>query len=90
MADVSEIELRRRGSTPPVFVALASAAVTLFLGLIRIGRSFGWDEGFTYFFFISGGSPRKALTTQIVFNNHPMFSAIQSIGWKLGFVGETT
>ncbi|MFT6392581.1 MAG: putative membrane protein, partial [Ilumatobacter sp.] len=73
-----------------MFAALASAAVTLFLGLIRIGRSFGYDEGFTYFFFISGGSPRKALTTQIIFNNHPMFSAIQSVGWKLGFVGETT
>lgn len=59
------------------------------LGLIGIGRSFGYDEGFTYAFFINEGSVRRALTTQIVFNNHPMFSAIQSVGWRVGLTGET-
>lgn len=61
----------------------------LVLGAIRIGRSFGYDEGYTYFYFINGGSVRRALTTQVVFNNHPTFSATQAIGWRLGLVGET-
>jgi hypothetical protein len=68
----------------------AAAAIGMFvLGSIRIGRSFGYDEGYTYHFFINGGSVRRALTTQIVFNNHPTFSAVQALAWRLGLVGET-
>ncbi len=78
-----------RSGRSAVAVALACGVGTLLAGLIRIGRSFGYDEGFTYVFFINGGSVRRALTTQIVFNNHPMFSAIQAVGWRLGFTGET-
>jgi 4-amino-4-deoxy-L-arabinose transferase-like glycosyltransferase len=63
--------------------------VTLLAGVHKIGRSFNYDEGFTYAFFINGGSPRQALTTQIVFNNHPMFSFTQTLGWRVGLVGET-
>lgn len=61
----------------------------LALTLIRIGRSFGYDEGYTYHFFINGGSVRRALTTQVVFNNHPMFSTIQAAAWRVGLTGET-
>lgn len=75
---------------PSAALAVVAAAGMLVLGAIRIGRSFGYDEGYTYFFFINGGSVRRALTTQIVFNNHPTFSATQAIGWRLGLVGETT
>lgn len=62
----------------------------LVLTAIRIGRSFGYDEGVTYHFFIHEGSVRRALTTQLVFNNHPMFSAIQAVGWRIGLTGETS
>lgn len=79
---------RRRLDTPAA-AGLLAAAVTLAITLIRIGRSFNYDEGYTYYFFINGGSVRRALTTQVVFNNHPMFSAIQAAGWRLGFVGES-
>jgi hypothetical protein len=60
------------------------------IGVINIGRSFNYDEGITYLFFVNGGSPWKALTTQVVFNNHQMFSAIQAIAWRIGLVGETS
>jgi hypothetical protein len=62
---------------------------TLFAGIYKIRRSFNYDEAYTYTFFISGGSPRRALTTQVVFNNHPMFSFSQTIGWRLGLVSES-
>jgi len=68
----------------------ASVALIAFVfGAVGIGRSFGYDEGFTYVAFVNGGSLRRALTTQWVFNNHQMFSAIQALWWRLGFVGES-
>ncbi|MFN3258735.1 MAG: glycosyltransferase family 39 protein [Ilumatobacter sp.] len=79
-------ERRRPG---PIVAGAVAAAVMFGLGLVKIGRSFGYDEGFTYAYFINGGSVRRALTTQIVFNNHPMFAATQSVAWKLGLTGET-
>jgi hypothetical protein len=72
-----------------VAVACSAAAGMTVLGAIGIGRSFGYDEGYTYFYFINGGSVRTALTTQVVFNNHPTFSATQAIAWRLGLVGES-
>lgn len=68
-------------------VVLASAA--LVVGLVNIGRSFNYDEAITYGSFINGGSIRRALTTQIAFNNHQMFSVFQTVGWRLGLVGES-
>lgn len=59
------------------------------LTLVNIGRSFGYDEAVTYSSFINGGSLRRALFTQVVFNNHPTFSATQAVAWRLGLVGET-
>lgn len=73
----------------PRNVAAGLAAVTLVLGMINIGRSFGYDEAITYANFINEGSPRRALTTQVVFNNHPMFSLFQVVLWRFGLVGET-
>jgi hypothetical protein len=73
----------------PIVAGVVGAAVMFALGLVKIGRSFGYDEGITYAYFINGGSVRRALTTQVVFNNHPMFSAIQSVAWRLGLTGET-
>ncbi len=72
-----------------VMAAIGAAVATLVLGAIGIGRSFGYDEGITYYFFVNGGSLRRALTTQLVFNNHPTFSATQAIAWRLGLVGES-
>ncbi len=69
--------------------AIAAAVGTVVLGAIGIGRSFGYDEAITYHFFVNGGSVRRALTTQLVFNNHPTFSATQAIAWRLGLVGES-
>jgi hypothetical protein len=78
------------GAVAALVVGVAAALVTLMLGAIKIGRSFNYDEAITYQYFINGGSLRRALTTQVVFNNHPTFSALQTIGWRLGLVGETT
>ncbi|MFK7919680.1 MAG: ArnT family glycosyltransferase [Ilumatobacter sp.] len=80
---------RLRSASTAMWTGVGMAVVMMTLAAFRIGRSFGYDEGFTYFFFINGGSVRRALTTQIVFNNHPMFSAVQAAAWRLGFVGET-
>ncbi len=74
---------------PAIATGLVAGTALFALALVRIGRSFGYDEGFTYHFFIDGGSPRRALTTQIVFNNHPMFSTIQAAAWRAGLTGET-
>ena len=85
--EVDRSRQHRRVSSS-VATGLVCGVATLLLGLIRIGRAFGYDEGFTYYYFIRGGSVRRALTTQIVFNNHPMFSAIQAVAWRLGLVSE--
>jgi hypothetical protein len=70
-------------------VAAVAGSAAFALGLVNIGRSFGYDEAITYANFINEGSPRRALTTQVVFNNHPMFSFMQAMLWRVGFVGET-
>lgn len=88
MADVTaapEVAGRRTARVAGLVAGFGVAA----LGFVRIGRSFGYDEGITYAFFVNGGSVRTALTEQIVFNNHPMFSAIQAVGWQFGLRGET-
>lgn len=72
-----------------VGAAVVAAIGTVVLGAINIGRSFGYDEAITYHFFVNEGSIRRALSTQLVFNNHPTFSATQAIGWRLGLVGES-
>jgi len=72
-----------------VIAGCAMGMVALFVGLINVSRSLNYDEAVTYSSFINGGSPRRALTTQVVFNNHPMFSFIEAILWRFGFVGET-
>jgi hypothetical protein len=77
------------GTRTAIGAAIAAAIGTLALGAIGIGRSFGYDEAITYHYFVHGGSVRRALTTQLVFNNHPTFSATQAIGWQLGLVGES-
>lgn len=72
-----------------ISTGIAAGVGMLLLTVINIGRSFGYDEGVTYASFINGGSLRRALFTQVVFNNHPTFSATQAIAWRLGFAGET-
>jgi hypothetical protein len=69
-------------------VGCAMAAVAVVLGLLNANRSFSYDEAITYSNFINGGSPRTALTTQVVFNNHPMFSFFEVILWRIGLVSE--
>ncbi|MFZ8999099.1 MAG: ArnT family glycosyltransferase [Ilumatobacteraceae bacterium] len=77
------------GRRPSAIVAVSSGVVATVLGVIGIGRSFGYDEAITYANFINGGSVVRALTTQVVFNNHQLFSVVQAIAWRLGVVGES-
>ncbi|MEJ6597645.1 MAG: hypothetical protein QNL44_07375, partial [Oceanospirillaceae bacterium] len=90
------IPIRRRwqsefdGAAAAIAVGVATALFALALGAYKIGRSFNYDESVTYALFIRGGSIEKALTTQFVLNNHPLFSAIQAVGWRIGLVGETS
>jgi hypothetical protein len=58
------------------------------LGLVRIGRGYGYDEAVTVAEFVRTGAPIEAFTTQVVFNNHPLFSAIQAVTWRLGLTSE--
>ena len=85
-------------ATPRAMAPWRSVALVVGVGLglvafafaaVGIGRSFDYDEAITYLFFVNGGSLRDALTTQVIFNNHQMFSAVQAVAWQLGFVGET-
>jgi hypothetical protein len=48
------------------------------------GRSYNYDESVAVGTIISTGSPLRALTHQILFNNHPLFAAVQSGWWALG------
>lgn len=52
--------------------------------MLHASRSYTYDESVSIDRFISPGSPRVALTEQFVFNNHPTFSAVQSVVWWLG------
>lgn len=79
----------RTGFTLDLAAAGATSLAALVVGSVGIGRSFNYDEGVTYASFVNGGSPVRALTNQVVFNNHQMFSLIQSIVWRIGLRGET-
>lgn len=68
---------------------MATTLLTFVVGVVNIGRSFNYDEAVTYSSFINGGSVWRALTTQVVFNNHQTFSAIQAVLWRVGLTGET-
>lgn len=57
--------------------------------MLHASRSYTYDESVSIDRFISSGSPRVALTEQFVFNNHPTFSAVQSVVWWLGGDTET-
>ena len=73
-----------------IWVTVAANSVVAFLlGAVKIGRSFNYDEAVTYTSFVNGGSVWRALTTQVVFNNHQMFSVTQAVAWRVGLVGET-
>lgn len=79
----------RRVDLVAAAATVATSLAALAVGIIGIGRSFGYDEAVTYTSFVNGGSIRRALTEQVVFNNHQMFSAIQALAWRLGLVGES-
>jgi len=55
----------------------------------QIGRGFDYDESVAVFTVISRGSAKVALTETYVFNNHPLFAALQSEWWDLVGAGET-
>jgi hypothetical protein len=65
-----------------------AGVLVVVLGLVRIGRGYGYDEAVTVAEFVRTGSPLEAFTTQVVFNNHPLFSAIQAVTWRLGLTTE--
>lgn len=88
MSDAAPVEPRRVDPVAATCAALTSLAA-LAVGLVGIGRSFNYDEGVTYASFVNGGSIRRALTEQVVFNNHQTFSVVQAIAWRLGLVGES-
>jgi hypothetical protein len=93
-ATIASIPIAAEGARPlsaPITIATAATSVVaMCVGSINIGRSFNYDEALTYALFVHGGSPWKALTTQLVFNNHQMFSVIQAVAWRIGLVGETS
>ncbi len=72
-----------------VLLAALAGVATTFVLAGNIGRSFDYDESVAVWSIIRRGSPTAAFTETEVFNNHPIFSAAQSLWWAMGGVGET-
>lgn len=72
----------------PLAVGAVAGTVAVVLGLWNAGRGYNYDEAVTVAAFVSTGSPTEAYTGQVVFNNHPTFSAVQSVWWALGAESE--
>jgi hypothetical protein len=69
-------------------LAAAAAGITFATYLIGSGRAFGYDAAVTMHSFVAG-TPSDALTRQVVFNNHPLFSLIEgAVADLTGSTGE--
>lgn len=75
---------------PAAIVGAIGAIVTASAASVRIGRGYHYDEAVTISEFVSSGSPVHAFTSQVVVNNHPLFSAIQAVVWRTGGTTEAT
>ncbi len=62
-----------------VLAAVAATGLTAAAYIPGIGRSLTYDAGETVGFFILPGTPFDALRAQRAFNNHPLFSFLESI-----------
>ena len=70
-------------------VALVAGVITALMLGGQIDRGFNYDESLAVSTVISRGSAKVALTEAYVFNNHPLFAALQSEWWDLAGAGET-
>jgi hypothetical protein len=61
--------------------------VTLAVYMVGSSRAFGYDAAVTMDYFVSG-PPSWALTRQVVFNNHPTFSLLESLAADVVGTGE--
>jgi hypothetical protein len=82
------VDLRR--GIGVVAAVTAAVGVALAVGFHNAGRSYSYDEAVTVSHFVWYGDPIHALTTQVVFNNHPPLSAIQALTWRAGLTTEAT
>lgn len=64
-----------------VAVGLAFVTVTWFM---QSGHAYGYDEGVTVGYFVQNDSLLAAVTTQRVFNNHPLLTAVDWLIWHAG------
>lgn len=67
--------------------AIGAAVATFGAYMIGAGRAFGYDSAVTMHNFVDG-PPSWALTRQIVWNNHPLFSLIESLIADVAGTGE--
>jgi hypothetical protein len=75
---------RRSAVLGSVFAAVCTAAL-----LIGSGRRFGYDSAVTVHRFVDGDAPLLPLVEQHVYNNHPLFSVLESLVAALtGSTGE--
>ncbi|MEO0492617.1 MAG: hypothetical protein AAF081_04290 [Actinomycetota bacterium] len=94
--DIVDPSTRRRSSSAwlrrrvDLVVAAVAGLATVVVLAANIGRSYDFDESFAVGSTISLGSARYALTNAAVFNNHPIFAAVQSEWWAAGATTEST
>ncbi len=70
-------------------IAVVAGIITAVMLGGQIDRGFNYDESVAVSTVISRGSAKVALTETYLFNNHPLFAALQSEWWDLVGVGET-
>ncbi len=70
---------------PAVLCVLGITLPQFWLLSANASRSYNYDESVAVGTIISSGSPVEALTRQVLFNNHPLFAAVQSGWWALGW-----
>ncbi len=68
-------------------VCALTGATFLVLAIPGLGSSFTYDESVTVGYFVRAPTFIDAITTQIVFNNHPAFTAL---AWLVDALGGTT
>lgn len=68
---------------------MALGVVTFAVYMIGSSRAFGYDAAVTMDVFVDG-PPSWALTRQVVFNNHPLFSLVESLVADVAGTSETT
>lgn len=76
---------RRRGAVAPALGGLTFLGLSLW----NAQRSYDYDESVTVGFFVEKSNLVDAVTSQIVFNNHPLLTALNWVVFHLGGTTET-